>query len=177
MHVASFGVADCRCVSISPSYTNIYRRLGCLVKLFFPKRQKIRLGRSAGLVWLLLMAGCTGNLSAGLAFGRVLVSAGPEGRWLGPVVPVETDCGSRTSGLMSIGRGVFAFDPFQSTNVLHGRIGPSGDLMGETVRPVAGSKSVTIGFHGQLQQSEGVEKIVGTLTSGRCHWSVGLFRG
>jgi hypothetical protein len=102
---------------------------------------------------------------------------GSEGRWLGPVVPVEADCGSRTSGLMSIGHGVFAFDPFQSTSVLHGTVGPSGDIVGETVRPVAGSKSITMNFVGQLQQSEGVEKIVGTLTSGRCRWSVGLVRG
>jgi hypothetical protein len=78
---------------------------------------------------------------------------------------------------MSIGSGNFAFDPFQSTSVLHGKVGPAGDLVGEAVHPVAGSKSITMEFLGHLQQANGTEKVVGILTSGRCHWSVALVRG
>ena len=37
---------------------------------------------------------------------------------------------------MSIGNDTFAFDPFQSTAVLRGKVGPAGDLVGETTRPI-----------------------------------------
>jgi hypothetical protein len=144
---------------------------------FFPRGREFQLGLAAGLVLSLLVTGCAGPLSEGLRSGPSVPWGGPEGRWLGPVGPVEAGCGPRTTGLMSIGRDIFAFDPFQSTSVLHGKIGLAGDLVGEAAQPVAESKSVALGFVGQLQQSNGAEEIIGTLTSGRCHWAVALFRG
>lgn len=125
---------------------------------FFPRRADFQLGRAASLGCVLLMTGCAGHLSEGSRSGLSLPWDEPGGRWLGQVVPVETDCGSRTTGLMSIGSGNFAFDPFQSTSVLHGKVGPAGDLVGEAVHPVAGSKSVTMEFLGHLQQANGTEK-------------------
>jgi hypothetical protein len=49
--------------------------------------------------------------------------------------------------------------------------------MGEANRPVPGNGSVTMRFLGRIHHSEGGEGIAGTLTSGRCHWSVTLLRG
>jgi hypothetical protein len=144
---------------------------------FFPRCRNFRLGRAVVIACPLFLAACAGDPGESLQSGRVLPWRGPEGRWVGPITPATPDCGPRTTGLMSIGSSTFAFDPFQSTDVLQGKIDPTGDLMGEVVHPVPGNRSITMGFLGQLQHSAGVERIVGTLTSGRCHWSVTLLRG
>jgi hypothetical protein len=78
---------------------------------------------------------------------------------------------------MSIGEETFAFDPFQSTIVLRGRTNSAGDVLGEAVRQIPGGRSTTIGFVGHIEHTEAVERIIGTLTSGRCHWAVALRRG
>ena len=148
-----------------------------MVKPFFPRRRSLSLSGVVGFAYLLLLAACAGAPGERLQSGRVLPLGGPEGRWVGPVTPSDPDCGSLTTGLMSIGTTEFAFDPFQGTAVLQGKMNPTGDLTGEAVRPVPGNKSITMGFLGRIQSSEGVESIVGTLTSGRCHWSVTLRRG
>jgi hypothetical protein len=146
---------------------------------FFPKRRVSALSGAVSFVWLLCLAACAGDGDPGerLQSGRVLPWAGPEGRWVGPVTPVDANCGLRTTGLMSVGSNTFAFDPFQSTAVLQGKIGPAGDLSGEAVRPTTGNESISIGFLGRIQRLGGPERIVGTLISGRCHWSVTLLRG
>jgi hypothetical protein len=144
---------------------------------FFPSRRVSRVRGATSCACLLFLAACVADPGERLQSGRVLPLAGPAGRWVGPVTPVDADCGLRTTGLMSVGSKTFAFDPFQSTAVLQGKIGPAGDLFGEAVRPISGNRSITIGFLGRIQPPDGVERIVGTLTSGRCHWSVVLLRG
>jgi hypothetical protein len=155
----------------------LIQEIGVFSQALFPSRGNLSLGREVAIACLLSLAACAGDPGERLQSGRVLPLAGPEGRWVGPVTPVDPDCGLQTTGLMSIGDSTFAFDPFQSTAVLSGKIGPTGDLQGEAVRPVHGNKPVTMGFLGRVQQSEGLERIGGTLTSGRCHWSVTLRRG
>ncbi len=155
----------------------LIQEIGVFGQAFFPSRRGLPFGGVVSLACLLILTACAGDQGERLQSGRVFPWVGPEGRWVGLVNPVEPDCGLQTTGLMSIGSGTFAFDPFQSTAVLQGKIGPAGDLMGEVVRPVPGSKPITMGFLGRIQHSEGVERIVGTLTSGRCHWSVTLRRG
>jgi hypothetical protein len=144
---------------------------------FFPSGCRFRLSKAAGIIWLLFLGACTGDPGEGLQSGRVLSWAGPEGRWVGPVSPSDPGCGPDYVGLMSIGGDVFAFDPFQSTTVLRGRTNSSGDLLGEAVRQIPGGRSVTIGFVGHIEHAQAVERIIGTLASGRCHWAVALRRG
>lgn len=144
---------------------------------FFPSDRGFRLSNAAGVVCLLLLAACSGDPGEPLQSGRVLPWAGPEGRWVGPVSPIDSGCGPESEGLLSIGGGAFAFDPFQSTTVLHGTIDPAGNVSGEAVRQISGGKSVTIGFVGRVQHTEPTDKIIGMLTSGRCHWAVALSCG
>ncbi|MGA3398283.1 MAG: hypothetical protein ABSC95_03605 [Acetobacteraceae bacterium] len=146
-------------------------------QVFFPSGCGLRLGGVASVACLLLLTTCTGDPGEQLQSGQVLAWGGSDGRWVGPVTPVDMNCGQQTTGLMSIGSSTFGFDPFQSAEVLQGNIGPSGNLRGEVVRSVPGNRSIGMSFLGRVQHSEGVESIVGTLTSGRCHWSVTLRRG
>jgi hypothetical protein len=148
-----------------------------LVKPFFPSCCEMRSGVVIGVAWLLWLAACAGDTGEGTRSSRVLPWAGLEGRWVGPVIPIDPSCGLRTTGLMSIGSGAFAFDPFQSTDVLQGKIGPGGDLMGQAVRPALGDRPIKIDFLGRVQHSDDAARIVGTLTSGRCNWSVILHPG
>jgi hypothetical protein len=155
----------------------LIQEIGVFGQVIFPNRGNLALGRYVAIACLLSLAACAGDPGERLQSGRVLPLAGPEGRWVGPVTPVDPDCGLQTPALMSIGNSTFAFDPFQSTTVLSGKIGPTGDLQAEAVRPVPGNKPVMMGFLGRIQKSEGLDRIAGTLTSGRCHWSVTLRRG
>ncbi len=153
------------------------QEIGVFGQAFFPSRRRFRFRGPVNWAVLLVMAACGGDPGEPLQSGRVLSLGGAEGRWVGPVAPVDPNCGPRATGLMSIGTRTFAFDPFQSTGVIRGDVSPSGDFSGNAVRPVPGSTSITMDFVGRLQQAEGVERIVGTLTSGRCHWTVTLLRG
>ena len=157
--------------------SELIQEIGVFGQAFFPSNRKLASKSVFGAACLLWLSACGGDPGEQLQSGRVFSWAGPEGRWVGPVAPVEPDCGLRTTGLMSIDRSTFAFDPFQSTAVMSGKIGPAGDLTGEAVRPAPGNRSVTIDFVGRVEQSEGAERVVGSLTSGRCHWSVMLLRG
>jgi hypothetical protein len=156
---------------------NLIQEIGVLGQAFFPRGRNLFFSAGAGFACALLMTACAGDLGEGFQSGRVLALGGAAGRWVGPVIPVESGCGLQMTGLMSIARGSFAFDPFQSTTVLQGNVGPTGDLVGEAVRLVTGNIPITMDFHGQVQKSDGGERILGTLASGRCHWSVALLRG
>jgi hypothetical protein len=144
---------------------------------FFPSYRHLLLRVVRSAICASLLAGCADDPGGLLSSGRMLAWAGPEGRWAGSVSPVDPGCGVATTGLMSIGSAAFAFDPFQSTDVLHGKIGPAGDVTGETARAIPGARPVAIDFLGRIQRSEDGGRIVGTLTSGRCHWLVTLLRG
>jgi hypothetical protein len=153
------------------------QEFGVFGQAFFPRRRDSSFSGAMSFVGLLFLATCAGDPGEQLQSGRVLPWAGPEGRWVGSVTPADADCGLRTTGLMSVGRNTFSFDPFQSTSVLQGEVGSAGDLVGEAVHPVPGNRSSTMGFLGRIQHRDGVDRIVGMLTSGRCHWSVSLLRG
>jgi len=157
--------------------SRLIQEVGVFGQAFFPKYCCLLLSVAHSVVCLSLLASCADDPGEALQSGRVLAWAGPEGRWVGPVTPVDPGCGVRTTGLMSIGNAAFAFDPFQSTQVLHGKIGPAGDLKGEVVRPIPGGRSAVMDFLGQIEGTEGNARVVGTLTSGRCHWGVTLLRG
>lgn len=120
------------------------------------------------LIFLLTLAGCTGD---------VLGLGGPEGQWAGPVTPVAAECGAPTTGLMSVGRRTFAFDPFGGTAVIHGNLDKTGQLRGAAVSTVAGHDTARMEFVARLQrQSDNKEQILGTINSARCRWSVALRR-
>lgn len=155
----------------------LIQEIGVFGQAFFPRCRELLLSGAIGFVCLWFLAACAGDPGESLQSGRVWPWGGSDGRWVGPVTPVDPGCGSRTTGLMSIGSSRFAFDPFQSTDVLQGLIDPTGQLGGEAVRPVPGNVSITMRFLGRVRHSEGTEAIIGTLTSGRCHWSVTLLRG
>jgi hypothetical protein len=143
-----------------------------------PMRKTFRAGRGASaFVSLLVLTSCAHDLGERLETGQSLIGGGEAGRWAGPVTPLDAGCGAKTTGLMSIGHGSFAFDPFQSTDVLQGKIGDAGDLQAEAVRPLPGNKAVTMSFVGRIQHTNDGDQITGTLTSGHCRWSVALSRG
>lgn len=155
----------------------LIQEIGVFGQAFFPRRCWFSLGGAVSLACVAFLSACSGDPGERLQSGRVLPWAGSEGRWVGSVTPVEPDCGLQTTGLMSIGGNTFAFDPFQSTIVLHGKIDPAGDLTGEVVHPVPGGPTIIMQFVGKLQNTDGAQRIVGTLASGRCHWSTTLLRG
>jgi hypothetical protein len=155
----------------------LIQEVGVFGQAFFPNRRSLVFSVIANIACLSLLTSCAADPGELLQSGRVLAWAGSEGRWVGPVTPVDAGCGAGTTGLMSIGNGTFAFDPFQSTDVLHGKISAGGDLNGESVRPIPQSRSVTTVFLGRIQQSDQDEQVIGTLTSGRCRWVVTLQRG
>lgn len=126
------------------------------------------------ILLLMHLAGCSGDLGEGLQSGRVLAVVGLEGRWTGPVVPKESTCGPVTKGLMSISGSGFGFDPFQSTTVIQGTVGKGRHLSGSLIRQGPGHQDMSVSFDGQALDGE---TIGGTLSSGRCHWTVTLHRG
>ena len=138
-----------------------------------------RSGRPSGMsvrapLLAALIGGCSQDLGERLQSGRVLAWHGLQGRWVGTVVPTERDCGGATQGLMSIGKGGFAFDPFESTATVRGDLGDNGRLNGRLVRQGADHQDLSISFAGV---AEGTDAINGTLQSGRCRWMVTLHRG
>ncbi|MBO0710689.1 MAG: hypothetical protein J2P47_05355 [Acetobacteraceae bacterium] len=105
----------------------------------------------------------------------MLALAGVEGRWAGSVHPTDPACGPDRHGLMRIGRGTFAFDPFESTTVIQGTV--AGDtLKGTLSRPGGGGRTLSISFEGRADSAAEQETITGTLTSGGCAWQVTLRR-
>ena len=145
---------------------------------FFPTSRIISHQTMAALVLLLLCSGCSGDPGERLQSGRVLPWMGLQGRWAGTITPTLPACGPLTTGLMSIGPKTFAFDPFQSTTVIQGDIDPAGHLRGALGRAGPGHDEIGIEFIGSGQRAvDGVETINGTLSSGRCEWTVSLHRG
>jgi hypothetical protein len=125
---------------------------------------------------ILLIAACEGDVGERLQSGRVLALHGLQGRWVGPVVPMDTSCGPTTQGLMSIGKRGFGFDPFRSTTVIQGVVGEDGRLNGRLSRQGADRQDLSVSFEGSASTA-GTETIDGTLVSGRCRWKVTLQRG
>jgi hypothetical protein len=126
------------------------------------------------LLVVCFVTACGESLGEHLQSGRVFALLGLEGRWVGPVVPVDRNCGPTTQGLMSIGKSGFGFDPFQSTAIVHGEVDADGRLSGSLVRHGAEHQDLSLGFEAA---SGGADEIVGTLQSGRCRWKVTLHRG
>src|SRR5208337_4745591 len=93
---------------------------------------------------LVLLTGCDGDVGEGLQSGRVLPWGGLQGRWVGPVAPVDPSCGLEAHGLMSIGDRTFGFDPFQGTMVIHGVVGEDGRLTGSLVRQGSQQQGMSI---------------------------------
>jgi hypothetical protein len=129
-------------------------------------------------VTIVLIAGCTGDLGERLQSGRVQAWHGLQGRWVGPVVPVDKSCGATTQGLMSIGEKGFALDPFQSTTVIQGAVSKDDLLIGTMTRQGGDRQNLSVSFEGSVSGAGSeAEAIDGTLESGRCHWKVTLHRG
>lgn len=129
------------------------------------------------LPWLmavLLVGACSADLSEPLQSGRVFAFQGQQGRWVGPVIPGQPNCGPTTHGLMTIGGKRFGFDPFGSTTVIQGEIGPDGNLRGMLVREGRDREKLTLEFDGTASDSGTIE---GVLQSARCRWTVSLHRG
>jgi len=127
-----------------------------------------------GLLLIVALAGCGADPGERLQSGRVLALSGLQGRWVGPVLPTDPNCGSPAQGLMTIGDKGFGFDPFQSTTVIQGDVGKDGRLSGSLARLGSDHQNLSITFDGAASISETIN---GTLHSGRCHWSVALHRG
>ncbi len=124
------------------------------------------------------LAGCDlpGRVSRHLGSGEVLAVYGLEGRWAGPVAAVNSSCGNPTTGLMSVGSGTFAFDPFQGTTIIKGTVNEDA-FDGTLIRPGGNKQSLSIRFTGQAHRDPGgLDSIEGALVSGRCRWSVSLRR-
>ena len=126
------------------------------------------------LLIIVLMVGCDEDLGEHLQSGRVLALHGLQGRWVGPVVAKEPNCGATTNGLMTIGEDGFGFDPFSSTAVINGGVAADGHLSGTLVREGADHRKLSLGFEGMASEPG---TITGVLQSGRCRWSVTLHRG
>ncbi len=127
---------------------------------------------------ILAVSSCGTGVSDRLQSGEVMGLFHLEGRWAGPVVPKNEACGTSTTGLMSVGRKTFAFDPFQGTTVINGAISDADSLQGTLSRAGNGQQAITISFSGQARHSDsGEEMIDGELVSGRCSWTVSLKRG
>ncbi len=108
--------------------------------------------------------------------GKVLALSGFEGRWGGTVRPNDASCGPERHGLMRVGGGTFAFDPFGSTTVIDGKV-EKDTLSGTLTRPGGGHQVLSISFTGHAREDAGgKETIEGVLTSGKCSWQVALER-
>jgi hypothetical protein len=126
---------------------------------------------------LLAVSGCFSHAADSLQSGQVIGLFGAEGRWAGPVRPMADGCGQTTTGLMTVGRKTFAFDPFQGTTVINGAVSEAG-LQGTLSRPGNGQQIVSISFSGSVgADADGQQTIDGKLESGRCSWAVSLKRG
>ncbi|MBV8524297.1 MAG: hypothetical protein JOY71_19580 [Acetobacteraceae bacterium] len=102
---------------------------------------------------------------------------GIEGRWAGPVTPLDPTCGQATTGLMSVGGGKFGFDPFQSTTVIYGTVS-NRKLQGGLARTGANKEALSINFEAKAsKEPDGKAVVKGRLSSGRCQWDVALERG
>jgi hypothetical protein len=148
-------------------------RLGAMVLRQFAARKR-DWTRSLGGLALVLLAGCGTDLGERLQSGRVLAWHGLQGRWVGPVVPLDPSCGPATQGLMTIGENGFGFDPFQSTTMIDGQVDENHHLHGTLERQGPQHQSLSITFEGQASATDSID---GTLQSGRCHWTVVLHRG
>lgn len=132
----------------------------------------------AATIVLALLAGCGDDLGERLQSGQVLPLLGLQGRWVGSVAPVSPSCGQVTQGLMSIGEKGFGFDPFQSTTVIQGIVDKDGHLTGSLARQGGERQGRSIAFDGMANRgSANDDTISGTLSSGRCQWTVTLHRG
>ncbi len=161
-----------RVVHIAPSCWEIYPILGRMGKVYF----LIVVGLILGPI-VLVVSGCSGNLGDRLQSGEVIGLIGLEGRWAGPVVPKEEGCGSTDTGMMTVGRSSFSFDPFQGTTVIDGTVA-GAKLSGILSRPGNGQQVISISFSGEVVKPEGGEQIIqGRLLSGPCSWTVNLKRG
>lgn len=126
------------------------------------------------LCCLLVCGGCHSELSDKLQSGQTLSWYGLQGRWVGSVTPVDASCGPTTKGLMTIGEHGFAFDPFQSTQVIRGDIGERNQLFGKLALTGPEHQDLSLVFAGTAATADAIE---GSLQSGRCHWTVTLHRG
>jgi hypothetical protein len=135
--------------------------------------------RLLSLIALLLASnGCNNEAADRMQSGKVMGFFGLEGRWIGPVVPKVDGCGQTTEGLMTVGRGTFAFDPFAGTTVIDGTVSEKSGLTGTLSRSGNGQHAVSISFTGGASQSDHNEPMIeGQLESGRCSWTVSLKRG
>ncbi|HEY7579427.1 MAG TPA: hypothetical protein VH855_17675 [Acetobacteraceae bacterium] len=163
---------------IAPFYRDKYQNLGILGKR---NRKKIpeRSGwrpclRICGILGVGFVCACRSELSDMLQSGQVLSWYGLQGRWIGEVTPTVTSCGSPTEGLMTIGERGFAFDPFQSTAVVHGDVADDGHLKGKLVRAGPDHRDLSIAFDAVASTPDAID---GMLQSGRCRWTVELRRG
>jgi hypothetical protein len=75
---------------------------------------------------------------------------------------------------MTIGQRGFAFDPFQSTAVVHGDVADDGHLKGKLVRAGPDHRDLSIVFDAVASRPDAID---GKLQSGRCRWNVELRRG
>ena len=112
----------------------------------------------------------------GLAIGS-RSGVGLEGRWAGRVSPTGPNCGASFTGLMSVSRDKFAFDPFQSTAIIHGSV-VERRLTGRLER-IGGEHRVSIiELEAEAKTgSDGSRFIQGELKSGSCRWRVELHPG
>jgi len=123
-----------------------------------------------------VLTGCLQHIGETLRSGEIPGLSGDSGRWAGPVVPTEANCGSQTTGLMSLSGKKFSFDPFGSITVIQGTV-EQYRLEGTASRQVAGQSNITIRFTATVQHpADGPSVIAGTLASGRCAWTVALRR-
>ena len=162
------------CVHTPPSYPELYDFLGHVGKGYNPLMRTFFWLAVGALV--LASCGLPGRVSRNIGTGETLPVFGLEGRWAGPVGPAAPACGQETKGLMSVGSGAFAFDPFQSTTVIKGKV-EGGALTGTLVRRGPNDQTLSITFEGKAGKTgDGQDAITGTLSSGRCRWSVALTR-
>ncbi len=119
-----------------------------------------------------MLSGCIS-----IGSGKVLSLVGLEGRWSGPVRPSNPGCGAERHGLMRVGGGKFAFDPFGSTTIVNGDV--EGDVLKGSLTKVGGShRRLSITFEGHATPvAERAKVIEGILSSGNCVWQVVLARG
>lgn len=106
------------------------------------------------------------------------VQAGAENgtQWAGPVTPNDPDCGTATTGLMTLGSKKFSFDPFGSISVIAGHV-TQNRLDGSAVIAGPGQQGVAFQFSGAIRQPAGAPRVIqGTVTSGQCTWRVLLHR-
>ncbi len=139
-----------------------------------------RIGITCLVVSVGLLAGCGGGgfgqqASDAIGSGSVLPFYGLEGLWSGPVLPRDSGCGQPRHGLMRVGSGVFAFDPFGSTTVINGTV-KADTFEGTLSRLGAEHRELSINFRGRARADADSEIVEGTLTSGRCSWVVKLTR-